>query len=235
MYLCAKLRKSMSNCEQCVMREFNVLNALTKEELFRVSNCKKAIYIKKGDNLFEEGQAARGVFCVKKGVCKITKLGDNGKHYIVRLIGKGSVIGERSLVNDEPHTLTATAIENMEVCFVPKSEMVSFLQKNNNFSLSVLKNFSDKLKETNEDLVNMAQKTVRERLAHTLLYLHEKFGENQDKTLSVQLSREELSGIIGTAVESCIRLLSDFKKEGIIDLIGKKISIIDDIKLRKMD
>jgi len=224
----------MSNCEQCVIREFNVLNALTKDELFRVSNCKKSIYIKRGDNLFEEGNTASGVFCIKKGVCKITKLGDNGKNYIVRLIGKGSVVGERSLVSDEPHTLTATAIEDMEVCFVPKSEMVTFLHKNNNFSLSVLKSFGDKLKETNEDLVNMAQKTVRARLAHTLLYLHEKFGENQDKTLSVQLSREELSGIIGTAVESCIRLLSDFKKEGLIDLIGKRISIIDDRKLRRI-
>jgi len=224
----------MSNCQQCVIREFNILNALTEEELFRVSNCKKAIYIKKGDNLFEEGQTAKGVFCIEKGVCKITKLGDNGKNYIVRLVGKGSVIGERSLVNDEPHTLTATAIEDMEVCFVPKSEMVGFLQKNNNFSLTLLKDLGDKLKETNDDLVNMAQKTVRERLAHTLLYLHEKFGENQDKSLSVQLSREELSGIIGTAVESCIRLLSDFKKEGLIDLIGKKISIVDERKLRRI-
>lgn len=224
----------MSNCEQCIVREFSVLKALTKEELIRVSKCKESFSLKKGENLFEEGQVLNGIFCVKSGVCKVTKLSDNGKNHIVKLIGKGSVIGERSLVSDEPHTLTATALEDMDVCFVPKSEMIDFLQKNNNFSLSVLKSFGDKLREANDDLVNMAQKSVRERLAQTLLYLKDKFGIDKDNILNVQLSREELSGIIGTATESCIRLLSEFKKEGLIDLIGKKISIENERGLRRM-
>src|SRR5690606_38849160 len=104
-----------------------------------------------------------------------------------------------------------------------------------NFSMEVLRNICEDLKEADNDLVNMAQKTVRERLAHTLLYLQDKFGTDSDGTLKIQLSREELSGLIGTATESCIRLLSEFKKDELIDLIGKKISIINEKELRRIE
>lgn len=224
----------MGKCEQCIVREFSTLKALTKEELLRVSDCKTSYTIKKGDNLFEEGQTLNGIFCIKNGICKISKLSDNGKNHIIKLITKGEILGERSLVNEEPLNLSATALEDMEVCFVPKSEIMGFFKNNNDFSLGMLRNVCENLKEADNDLVNMAQKTVKERLAYTLLYLKDKFGINEDKTLKIQLSREELSGIIGTATESCIRLLSDFKKEGFIDLVGKKISIENERELRRM-
>jgi CRP-like cAMP-binding protein len=80
----------------------------------------------------------------------------------------------------------------------------------------------------------MAQKSVKERLAETLLYLEETFGKNEDGSLVVQLSREELSGMIGTATESCIRLLSEFNKLGLIELVGKKIILKDINKLKKI-
>ena len=83
-------------------------------------------------------------------------------------------------------------------------------------------------------MVNMAQKSVKERLAETLLYLQETFGTNPDKTLKVQLSRDELASMIGTATESCIRLLSDFNKLGLIELVGKKIILKDITKLKKI-
>ncbi len=224
----------MSKCEQCIAREFSAFKTLSKEELLRVSDCKTSYTIKKGENLFEEGQTLNGIFCIKNGVCKISKLSDNGKNHIIKLISKGDVLGERSLVNEEPLNLSATALEDMEVCFVPKAEVMGFFKNNIDFSLEVLRNVCENLKEADNDLVNMAQKTVKERLAYTLLYLKDKFGINEDRTLKIQLSREELSGIIGTATESCIRLLSDFKKEGFIDLIGKKISIENERELRRM-
>jgi len=224
----------MSKCQQCIVREFNALKSLEKDELLRVSDCKTSFMVKKGENLFEEGQNLNGIFCIKSGVCKITKLSDNGKSHIVKLITKGDILGERSLVNDEPLNLSATALENMEVCFIPKSEILSLFKTNSDFSLNILKNVCENLREADNDLVNMAQKTVKERLAHTLLYLQDKFGIDEDNTLKIQLSREEISGLIGTATESCIRLLSEFKKEGLIDLIGKKISIENEKELRRM-
>src|SRR5690606_31089912 len=149
--------KSMGTCDQCIVREFSSLKTLNKEELLKVANCKTSHRIKKGENLFEEGQNVNGVFCIKSGVCKISKLSDNGKSHIVKLISKGELLGQRSLINEEPLNLTATALDDMEICFIPKAEIMGFFQTNPNFSMDVLKTICEDLKEADNDLVNMAQ------------------------------------------------------------------------------
>ena len=138
------------------------------------------------------------------------------------------------MISEEPANLSAVALEDMEVCFIPKSEIMGFFNKNNEFSMNVMKTICGDLKESDDHIVSMAQKSVKERLAETLLYLEDTFGKNEDGTLYIQLSREELSGIIGTATESCIRLLSELNKMGLIELVGKKIAIINRNKLRKL-
>lgn len=151
-------------------------------------------------------------FCIKDGVCKLSKLSPNGKDQIVKLISKGELLGQRFMISDEPVNLSAIALEDMEVCFIPKTEIMGLFTQNNNFSMNVMKTICGDLKEADDHMVNMAQKTVKERLAETLLYLKETFGTNADQSLKIQLSREELASMIGTATESRIRLLSDFNK-----------------------
>lgn len=224
----------MSKCEQCIIREFSSLKALNKEELVKLSDCKTSHTIKKGDVIFEEGDTINGIYCIKDGVCKLTKLSPNGKDHIVKLIKKGELLGQRSMISDEAVNLSAIALEDMEVCFIPKSEVMGFFDKNNQFSMNVMKTICGDLKEADEHMVNLAQKTVKERLAETLLYLLNTFGENNDNTLKIQLSREELASMIGTATESCIRLLSEFNKIGLIELSGKKIILKDINGLKKI-
>jgi CRP-like cAMP-binding protein len=224
----------MSKCEQCIVREFSSLKALNKEELVKLSDCKTSHTIKKGDVIFEEGDTINGIYCIKDGVCKLTKLSPNGKDHIVKLIKKGELLGQRSMISDEPVNLSAIALEDMEVCFIPKSEVMGFFDKNNQFSMNVMKTICGDLKEADDHMVNLAQKTVKERLAETLLYLLNTFGKNNDNTLKIQLSREELASMIGTATESCIRLLSDFNKLGLVELSGKKIILKDINGLKKI-
>ena len=224
----------MSKCEQCIVREFSSLKALTKNELVHLSDCKTSRTIKKGEVIFEEGENVNGIFCIKDGVCKLTKLSPNGKDHIVKLVTKGELLGQRSMISEEPVNLSAVALEDMEVCFIPKTEVMGFFDKNNQFSMNVMKTICGDLKEADDHMVNLAQKTVKERLAETLLYLHDTFGKNEDNTLKIQLSRDELASMIGTATESCIRLLSDFKKLGLIELTGKKILLKDISKLKKL-
>lgn len=164
----------------------------------------------------------------------MTKLSANGKDQIVKLNQKGELLGQRSLISDEPANLSAIAVEDMEVCFIPKSEIIGFFNQNNAFSMSLMKSVCGDLKDADDMMVNLAQKNVKERLAQTLLYLEEKFGVLEDNSLRLQLSREEIASIIGTATESCIRLLSEFKKLGLIELNGKKITILDKAKLKRM-
>jgi CRP-like cAMP-binding protein len=97
-----------------------------------------------------------------------------------------------------------------------------------------MKTICGDLKDADDHMVSLAQKSVKERLAETLLHLEDTFGKNEDGSLHIQLSREELAGMIGTATESCIRLLSEFNKTGLIELIGKKIAIVDRNKLKRM-
>ena len=224
----------MSKCEQCIVREFSSLKALNKEELIKISECKTSKTIKKGETIFGEGENVNGIFCVKDGICKLTKLSPNGKDQIVKLVSKGELLGQRSMISDEPANLSAVALEDMQVCFIPKTEILGFFDKNNQFSMSVMKTICGDLRLADDHMVNMAQKSVKERLAETLVYLHETFGTNTDKTLKVQLSRDELASMIGTATESCIRLLSDFNKLGMIELVGKKIVLKDISKLKKL-
>ena len=224
----------MSKCEQCIVRQFSSLKALNKEELLRMADCKTSYTIKKGEPIFEEGEITKGVFCVKEGICKLSKLSANGKDQIVKLVKSGELLGQRSMISDEPANLSAVALEDMEVCFIPKSEIMGFFNQNNQFSMNVMKTICGDLKEADDHMVSMAQKNVKERLAETLLYLEDTFGKNQDSSLHIQLSREELAGMIGTATESCIRLLSELNKIGILDLTGKKITILDRNKLKRM-
>ncbi|HQV35067.1 MAG TPA: Crp/Fnr family transcriptional regulator [Flavobacterium sp.] len=224
----------MSKCEHCIVREFSSLKALNKDELLKIASCKTSYTIKKGEPIFEEGESVNGIYCIKDGVCKLSKLSANGKDQIVKLVKSGELLGQRSMISDEPANLSAVALEDMEVCFIPRSEVLQFFNNNNQFSMNIMKSICGDLKESDDHMVSMAQKTVKERLAETLLYLEDTFGKNEDGSLHIQLSREELAGMIGTATESCIRLLSEFNKGGVIDLNGKRISITDRNKLKRL-
>ncbi|MCG8183508.1 Crp/Fnr family transcriptional regulator [Tenacibaculum piscium] len=224
----------MSKCEQCIIRQFNSLKSLTKNELIRIASCKTSKVIKKGSVLFEEGEHINGVFCIKSGISKVSKMSDNGRDQIVNIVQKGDLLGERSLITDEASNLKAIAINDMEVCFIPKEEILNNLETNPKFTMDVLKNMASSLKLADNFIVDMAQKTVKQRLATTLLNLENKFEKNKNGALDILLSREDIANIIGTATESAIRLLSEFKKKKLIDLKGKEVFILNISELEKI-
>ena len=224
----------MGKCEQCIVREFSAIKALNKDELLKIADCKTSYTVKKGETVFDEGDALNGIYCIKDGICKLSKLSDNGKDQIVKLVKKGELLGQRSLISEESTNLSAVAVEDMQVCFIPKQEILQFFNENNQFSLNMMKSVCGDLKDADDNMVNLAQKTVKQRLAETLLKLESDFGIQEDGSLKIQLSREEIAGIIGTATESCIRLLSEFNKEGWISLQGKKITITNKKELQRI-
>lgn len=217
----------MGKCESCIIREFNSLKSLTREELIRISACKTGKRYKKGEIIFEEGESLNGVYCIRDGVCKLTKLSENGKDQVVKLVVKGDLLGKRSLVADQKTNLSAIALNDMEMCFIPKSEIMNDLAKNPNFTMDVLKDMANELRTSEESLVTMAQKSVKRRMAEILMYSHDNFGLDEEGFLSIVLSREDYASIVGTATESAIRILSQLKKEGLISTHGKRIKIED--------
>uniref|UniRef100_UPI00404A311F Crp/Fnr family transcriptional regulator n=1 Tax=Flavobacterium sp. TaxID=239 RepID=UPI00404A311F len=224
----------MSKCEQCIVRQLSDLKALNKDELIKLSKCKTIIQIKKGETIFDEGENINGVFCIKSGVGKLSKLNSNGKDQIVKLFKSGELLGQRSTITEESANLSAVALEDMEVCFVPQKEILGFFNENNEFSMNVMKTICGDLKESDLQVISMAQRTVKERLAILLLYLEETFGIDEDQSLKMHLTREEMANMLGTATESCIRLLSEFNKLGLINIKGKKIMLLDRKKLKQL-
>lgn len=223
-----------SRCENCIIRQFNSLRAMSKEELKKVSDSKTTKTVKKGESLFEEGDKLNGVYCVRNGVSKMSKLSPNGKDQIVKLATKGEVMGQRSVIAEEHANLSAVAVSDMEVCFIPKESITSTLQKNPNFTLEVLRHMANELREADDVIVNMSQKTVKQRIAEAFLYLKNNFGEDADGFLALTLSREDIANVVGTATESAIRIISEFKKNGFIHTSGKRIGIKDERKLRDL-
>jgi len=223
-----------SECEKCVIRDLNSLNSVSSDELLSISRNKTTLHIKRGEVIFSEGASLKGVYCLRNGKCKLTKLAPNGKEQIVRFIKKGELVGHRSVISNSVAHLTVTALEEMDVCFIPKNEIIDLFKKNSDFSMEITKSLADDLDEANASIANMAQKNVRERLAESLLFFEKIFGIDNEGFISVTLTREEIANAIGTATESTIRLLSEFKKEGYITLSGKKIRLEDKVKLKHL-
>ncbi len=206
----------MSRCEHCYIFNTNEHNHLTDQELTRIANCKISQNVMRNEVIFEEDEILEGVYCIKKGVAKLIKIGEKGKDHILKLASVGNVIGSRSIINKESTKFSATAVTDMELCFIPKSEVMTDLQENVEFTLNVLQRVTQNLEESDNQIVNIVQKSLPQRLAETILYVMNHFGVDEENVLKLSLTREEYSSIVGATTESIIRTLSEFKKEKLI-------------------
>jgi CRP-like cAMP-binding protein len=171
---------------------------------------------------------------VNSGIVKIYKTGIDGKEQIIRFAKTGDIIGFRSVLSKELACTTAKVIEDAVICFIPSENLFALVKENPAFSMQLMQLTCKELGEANNFITDIAQKTVRERLAEILLLLMDTFSLDDKKVLQISLTREELANMVGTATESVIRLLSEFRSDGLIDLHGRKISILDIPGLRKI-
>ncbi|MBW1298924.1 Crp/Fnr family transcriptional regulator [Aquimarina litoralis] len=223
-----------NRCENCIIRQLNALKTLSKDELKKISDSKVTKSIKKGEAIFEEGERLNGVFCVRNGVSKLSKASENGKDQIVKLATKGEVLGQRSVIAEQRANLSAVALNDMEVCYIPKNHLTDNINDNVAFTKAVLVKMAEDLKFADNVIVNMAHKSVKQRIAETLLYLNTNFGTDNEGYLAMILTREDIANVVGTAKEACIRMLSALKKESIISTNGKRIKIEDNKALEKI-
>jgi CRP/FNR family transcriptional regulator len=215
------------SCLSCG-NEGSIICNLNCNEKTEISSKKDDTHFKKGEYIFKEGNNAHNLFCVHKGKIKLSKLGKDGKEQIVRFAKSGDILGYRSLLSDEPYHATATAMENSEICAIPKDVFLKIVEENYKLSLNLIQILSKDLKSAEQHLIDVAQKTVRERISEALLLLVSSFGYLADrKTININLTRSEISDLAGTTTESTIRTLSQLGNENIIELVGKSIKIID--------
>ncbi len=208
------------SCASCSVRESGIFSAIHGDDVSEFDVHKSCHFYKKNQSLFVEGSFPRGVFCINHGKVKIYALGDEGKEQIVHIAREGEVVGFRSMLSGEPYRLSASTLEDANICFVAKDDFLNMLDTNVVMRNSVLKELSKELGERAIFITNLAQKSVRERLAYSLLLLQDVYGEEP-----INLTREDLANFVGTATETLIRLLKDFKDEHLIDVQTRKVFI----------
>ncbi|MDD4756359.1 MAG: Crp/Fnr family transcriptional regulator [Prolixibacteraceae bacterium] len=225
---------SLPSTEESDLSGFQLFKKLNNEEYARLDYEKECSLYKKGTIVYKEGNRLTGFFCVTRGILKIYKTGIDGKEQIIRFAKKGNIIAYRSLVSRELACTTAKVIDDAVLCHVPYQTLLYLIRSNWQFSLHMLQIVCQELREANSYITDIAQKSVRERLAEVLLILKNNFDLDNQNTLKISLTREELANIVGTATESVIRLLSEFKQDKLIELQGRRIKIIDIRGLQKV-
>jgi CRP-like cAMP-binding protein len=223
-------------CEQCLSRKLSMFSGLSEENLCSLTRTKNLITHKKGQILYYEGTKPMGVFCISSGVVKTFKIASNGKEQIIRLAKKGDFLGYTALLGEETYSCTTTIVEDANVCFIPKETFLDLIAKDRNFHTRLTKAICHDLGVMEEQLTDATQKTIRERLAFTLLKLSESYGIEGDNSqkIDIVLTREEIAALVGTATETVIRLLSEFKKDKLITFEGKKIVVHNKSGLAKL-
>lgn len=223
-----------NNVEECNIVNAPLFKHLTPEETDKVNSEKSTASYKKGTSIYHEGNRINGCYVVFKGILKIYKTGIDGKEQIIRFAKPHEIIGFRSILSGELACTTAKVMEDSVLCYLPQDTIHYLVKHNGNFSLELMQLICRELGEANEYITDIAQKTVRERLAEILIHLKDNFGLDAENVLQISLTREELANIVGTATESVIRLLSEFKSDHYIDIDGRKIKILNYTALQKL-
>ncbi len=221
-------------CDKCALGSGSIFRFLNTDEVNTLNFEKDFRQYTRGDILYQEGNRISGFYCINSGIIKVFKTGFDGKEQIIRFAKKGEIIAYRSVLSNELACTSAKVIEDCQVCFIPSEILISFIKTNPTFALELIKLACHELGEANSFITDIAQKTVRERLAEVLLLLVTDFGLDSQQFLNISLTREELANIVGTATESVIRLLSEFKADKLVELNGRKIKILNTRGLEKI-
>lgn len=191
---------------------------------------KKVKTFKKKAELFTEGELPAVLFFVKSGSIKVFKSHPDGKELITNIYKTGDFFGFEPLLEDSPYPESAIAMEDSDVILIPKPDFLILLNSQQDVSAGFISLLCRKVAEKESQLLNLAYNSVRQRTAEALL----KVSQRTQPDEKITLSREDLAKIVGTASESVIRVLSDFKDEGLIEIDGGKIKVIQRPKLEKV-
>lgn len=210
------------------------LNAFINEargqkELEKLSEERELRMFRKKENIYREGDYPKRLYFIAEGKVKVFKTNEWGKEYIVEILQKGDFLGYHSLIKDENYTDSATAMEESKINLIPKEDFFLLLYSNRDFSAHFVKMLADNVLEKEERLLSLAYNSIRKRVAEALVQL---YGQQNQETISIL--RDDLAGMVGTAKESVIRTLTDFKHEGLINIHNGVITVLQVDKLARM-
>jgi CRP-like cAMP-binding protein/CheY-like chemotaxis protein len=189
-------------------------------------------FYKKKDVLFLEGQTPNDLFYIVGGSVKTFKLNYDGKELITGIHRAGDFLGYVSLLEDKPYIDSAEAMEDIRILIVPKFDFLTMVYSSNDFAKKFIRLLSNNIEEMESRLLQIAYLSVRQRVANALLKINEQL--DPDSKAIINTTRKDIANIVGTATESLNRTLADFKDEGLIEISGDGLKIINKSKLERV-
>lgn len=199
------------------------------DQLFKNKTVKK--YSVK-DIIFRDGDTALFIYYLAKGKVKVTKMNNDGKEAVIDLCSPGDFFGYWSVLEEIPHSNSAECLEESEVWQIPAHDFKTMVTENTSVSDRFLKLMTNNLLIKEHKILDLAYESVRKRIATALVELKDKYAENEP--FSMRVSRETIASMAGTSIETAIRMLSEFKSDGLIEINGSEISIVNAEKLRTL-
>lgn len=222
------MKKNKTDCD---LKSCFLCRQCSKEWLPALDAHRKSFQVSKGESIFKEGDAITGIWFIYKGKFKVHKQWGNEKELIVRLARDGDIVGHRGMGGDDFYPVSATALEQSDVCFVDIDFFLATLKVNPQFLFELMLFFASELKESEKRMRNLAHMPVIGRVANALLTLRQKFGTDASGNINMNLSRQDLASYSGTTYETVFRILNEMAAANTIKLDGKFIAIANEQKL----
>ena len=203
-------------------------------QLKLISDERETEMYKKKSGIYSEGHRPLYLYYILSGKVKTFRTNDDGKELITGMYKEGDFVGYISLLEEEIHKDSAEALEATELMLIPKSDFTQLVNSNPEISRKFIKMLANNVSDRETQLVKLAYNSLRKRVADALVLINDRYRKNATENPLIQISREDLANIVGTATESLIRTLSDFKSEGLIAIQEGKIILKNEAKLSKM-
>jgi CRP-like cAMP-binding protein len=226
------MKTAMPICETCSNSNCFIKKHLHFENMKDFLDKKHSFKCKKGQQFMLEGAPLQGLYFVYKGKAKTVKTGIYGREQIVRFTKEGDIVGFRGFGTSNRYLIGAYAIEDSILCNFSNDVMMEILKAVPEFTFEMMLFYAEELNKSENNIKKIAQMNVRERVIDTLLYIHRKFGQYND-FINIELLRRDIADFAGTTEEQVIRMISSLKKEGLIQIDGKKIGLLKIPALRK--
>lgn len=207
----------------------SILMDLPPEDFALLTAHKTEQFYSKGEIIFREAAYPSGIFYIVEGKVKKYKVDNEGREHIIYVANPGELIGYHAILAEDRYPDSASALEKSRIAFIPKEDFLNTLQQSAVLSKRLLKTLSHEFAVLTNGISVIAQKPARERLALQLVVLREKYKVNFQPGMPVEIniSRDDLASIAGTARENAVRILTEFKSAGIIETKGRKIIVHD--------
>ncbi len=210
----------------------SILTDLPEEHMALLSVAVPQAY-KKGEIIFREGAYASGIYYVVEGKVKKYKVDTESREHIIYVANTGELIGYHAILAEDRYLDSAAALEESSIAFISKENFLAALQQSSLLNNRLLKTLSHEFSVLANSLTLLTHKSVRERLALQLIVLREKYKTNFQAGMPVEINmgRDDLASLVGTARENVVRVLKEFKEAGILETKGRKIVVLDVAKL----